>query len=370
MNLRRKSWLFSLVTCAGLIAGASSPAGLAAAQPAPQQAQFTWMSIANWLFEVGNTRVVVNGYISRIKESDWTGQGTLGADYAKGAMKPEADNVQRVIDAVGNKVDYIVTGHSHFDHSWDTGVWAKATGAHVIGSKSTCLQLMAQDIPAEQCTMVKGGERFDLGSGLTMRVIRINHSGNPTTQPDLHDPLELASVPVPDPSTGGLRPGILEDYPNGGGGTAYLFTFGDPSRPLSFLYSDTGSEFSFDQPVIVDGENLGSPASNIATALRDAGLDSVDVSIEGGAAPLARLITPIARERAFIPNHWDGLYEPFFAGMPYEWSNPELEAYLANEGIGLFPPCQYMEKWQLDASGVSSVPNNEVKQRLGFSECR
>ena len=97
---------------------------------------------------------------------------------------------------------------------------------------------------------------------------------------------------------------------------------------------------------------------------------SLDVSIEGGAAPLAKLITPIAREKAFIPNHWDGLYEPFFAGMPYEWSNPELEAYLANEGIALFPPCQYMEKWQLDSSGVSIVPNNEVKQRLGFSECR
>jgi hypothetical protein len=56
--------------------------------------------------------------------------------------------------------------------------------------------------------------------------------------------------------------------------------------------------------------------------------------------------------------------------MPYEWSNPELEAYLANEGIGLYPPCQYMEKWQLDSSGVSIVANNEVKQRLGFSECR
>jgi hypothetical protein len=139
---------------------------------------------------------------------------------------------------------------------------------------------------------------------------------------------------------------------------------------MSFLYSDTGSEFTFDKPVIVDGEDLGSPADNIAAAMADAGLSSVDVSIEGGAAPLAKLITPIAREKAFIPNHWDGLYEPFFAGMPYEWSNPELEAYLANEGIGLFPPCQYMEKWQLDASGVSIVPNDEVKQRLGFSECR
>jgi L-ascorbate metabolism protein UlaG (beta-lactamase superfamily) len=370
MKLRGKAECLSLLTLFSLVAALMAPASAVGAQPTPQQAQLTWMSIANWLFEVGDTRVVVNGYISRIQESDWTGEGPTGLDRAKRPMKPEVENVQRVINAVGNKVDYILTGHSHFDHSWDTAVWAKATGAQVIGSKSTCLELMAQEVPAEQCTMVKGGEKFDLGSGMTARAIRINHSGNPTTQPDLHDPLELSSVPVPDPETGGLRPGILEDFPNGGGGVAFLVTFGDPNRPLSFFYADTGSEFTFDRPVVVDGENLGTPADNIAAAMRDAGLSTVDAAVQGGGAPLAKLIVPIVHERAFIPNHWDGLYAPFFPGMPNEWSNPELEAYLANEGIGLFPPCQYMEKWQIDPSGVSIVPNSEVKQRLGFSECR
>jgi L-ascorbate metabolism protein UlaG (beta-lactamase superfamily) len=369
MELRRRALIFSFVALIGLL-GSAAPSAVVGAQPAPASADMTWMSIANWLIEVGSTRIVVNGYISRIQESDWTGQGTLGADYAKHPMKPEVENVQRVIDAVGNRVDYILTGHSHFDHSWDTGVWAKATGAHVIGSKSSCLQLQAQDIPADQCTMVKGGERFDLGNGLTARAIRINHSGNPATQPDLHDPRELQAVPVPDPVTGGLRPGILEDYPNGGGGVAFLFTFGDSSQPRSFVLADTGSEFSFDQPVVVDGEDLGSPANNYAAALQDAGLSSVDLAVEGGGAPLAKLMQPILKERAFVPNHWEGLYPPFFDGMPFEWSNPELEAFLANEGIALIPPCQYMEKWRLDASGVTIVPNNEVKQRLGFSECR
>jgi L-ascorbate metabolism protein UlaG (beta-lactamase superfamily) len=368
MHVVHKLFFLRLLPLASLVVALASPAPLVGAQPAPQQAQLTWMSIANWLFEVGETRVVVNGYISRIQESDFSG-GPTGLDHAR-PMKPEVENVQRVINAVGNKVDYILTGHSHFDHSWDTAVWAKATGAHVIGSKSTCLELMAQDVPAEQCTMVKGGEKFDLGSGLTAHAIRINHSGNPTTQPDLHDPLELSSVPVADPESGGLRPGILDDFPNGGGGVAFLLTFGDANQPLSFFYADTGSEFTFDRPVIVDGENLGTPTDNIAAAMHDAGLSSVDAAVEGGGAPLARLIAPILHERAFIPNHWDGLYAPFFAGMPNEWSNPELEAYLANEGIGLFPPCQYMEKWQVDASGVSIVPNTDVKQRLGFSECR
>ncbi len=370
MRAQSRALFFSLITLVGLIGGTvASRATVAGAQATPQEAQLTWMSIANWLFEVGDTRVVVNGYISRIQQSDFEG-GPTGLDRSKQPMKPEVENVQRVVNAVGNKVDYILTGHSHFDHSWDTGVWARETSAHVIGSKSTCLELMAQDIPASQCTAVKGGETFDLGNGMSVRAIRINHSGDPTTQPDLHDPLELSAVPVPDPATGGLRPGILEDFPNGGGGVAFLVTFGDPANPLSFFYSDTGSEFTFGQPVVVDGENLGTPANNIATAMRDAGLDSVDAAVEGGGAPLAKLIAPIVRERAYIPNHWDGLYAPFFAGMPNQWSNPELEAYLANQGIALLPPCQYMEKWQIDANGVTVVPNTDVKQRLGFSDCQ
>ena len=370
MRVRSRTLSLGLVVLVCLVGSVASPAVVAGAQSGPQQAQLTWMSIANWLIEVGGTRVVVNGYISRILESDFTGEGPTGLDKAKKPMKPEIDKVQRVIDAVGTNVDYILTGHSHFDHSWDTAVWARATGAQVIGSKSTCLELVAQGVPANQCTMVKGGEKFDLGSGLTARAIRINHSGNPNTQPDLHDPLELAAVPVPDAASGGLRPGILEDFPNGGGGVAFLVTFGDTNKPLSFFYADTGSEFTFDKPVIVDGENLGTPPNNIAAAMRDAGLDSVDAAVEGGGAPLAKLIAPIVKERAFIPNHWDGLYAPFFGGMPNEWSNPELEALMANEGIGLFPPCQYMEKWQIDSTGVSIVPNAQMKQRLGFSECR
>jgi hypothetical protein len=29
-----------------------------------------------------------------------------------------------------------------------------------------------------------------------------------------------------------------------------------------------------------------------------------------------------------------------------------------------------MEKWQIDSTGVSILPNAQMKQKLGFSECR
>src|SRR5258708_1648995 len=78
MRVPGRTLLFSLVTLASLLGGAASPAVVAGAQPAPQQAQLTWMSIANWLIEVGNTRLVVNGYISRIQESDFTARARRG----------------------------------------------------------------------------------------------------------------------------------------------------------------------------------------------------------------------------------------------------------------------------------------------------
>jgi hypothetical protein len=44
-----------------------------------------------------------------------------------------------------------------------------------------------------------------------------------------------------------------------------------------------------------------------------------------------------------------------------------LEAFLAEAGITLVRPVQYMDKWRLDRRGVRPVPNLVVKKALGFS---
>jgi hypothetical protein len=36
--------------------------------------------------------------------------------------------------------------------------------------------------------------------------------------------------------------------------------------------------------------------------------------------------------------------------------------------VKLLKPAQYMDKWQLDRSGIRPVPNNAVKDALGFPE--
>ena len=50
-------------------------------------------------------------------------------------------------------MNLLLTGHSHWDHSFDTATWSKLTGARIIGSKTTCLQAQAESVPVERCRL-------------------------------------------------------------------------------------------------------------------------------------------------------------------------------------------------------------------------
>jgi hypothetical protein len=100
-------------------------------------------------------------------------------------------------------------------------------------------------------------------------VVRWDHSGN-ASNPIQHFAWELSAPPVPDPATGGWRAGVGEDFPNGGGGRAFLFTIENPGGPVSFFVNNSASAFDLDKPIIVDGVNYGAPLANLAVA--DAGL--------------------------------------------------------------------------------------------------
>jgi hypothetical protein len=290
-------------------------------------------------------------------------------ERSNAAYRPDSVAVARVLALLGGRdaVQMLLSGHSHFDHSFDTGVWAKLTPAKVFGSRSTCYQLVAQEVPASRCTTVQGGEMLTPGEGITMRVVRWNHSGDHALNPALHDPRELASVPTRDPATGGLRPGVLEDFPNGGGSRAYLITVATGDGPLTLFFSNTGSPVDLDQPIVVDGKSFGAPIDNLRAALRDAGLTSVDLWIAGGGAPLARLVLPVLRPKAYLPVHWDDFYSPLEAGVAAPYADAALESLLDSARVTLVRPAQYLDRWRLDRSGVHAVANDAQKRALGLS---
>ena len=312
---------------------------LPSARGGPPQVDITWMSIANLYVEAGPVRLVFDGYITRLPRDAFYGGGG-GYAFTRQPFRSDVEAVSRVAGALGGPgaVNLLATGHNHWDHTFDTATWSKLTGAPVIGSRTTCFQVRAENIPAERCTPVNGGERLELAPGITMHVIRWNHSGDPAVNWEQHDPVELSAVPRPDPASGGLRAGVAEDFPNGGGNRALLFVFDGTAGRYSLFLHDSASPVDLHLPIVVDGIDHGAPLENLRKAIELSGVDRVDLWIGTGGAAVARLVAPIIRPRAYLPIHWDGLWEPFERGLPWPFSDEELETYLAGRGATLVPP--------------------------------
>jgi uncharacterized protein (TIGR03382 family) len=348
----------------------SAVAPLAAAQASttgPSYVDITWMSISNIYYQTGPLNILTDGYFTRIPQSEFFGGGG-GLAHTHDALKPDVPAVLQVRDALGgaSAFNLLLTGHSHFDHAFDTATWASSTGAPIYGSKTTCYQLVAQNIPAAQCTSIDGGERITLSDGVTMRVVRWNHSGDSSTNPEQHDPVELAGPPTLDPITGGLYAGVADAFPNGGGARGFLFTIDGPQGRISWFFQNSASATDLTAAIIVDGVSFGAPLDNLKAAMSDAGLTSVDLWIGTGGKPVAQLVVPVLNPKAYLPVHWDDMFGAFLAGVPAAFSDPSLEAFLSQSGVNLVRPHQYMDKWRLDVSGIVAIDNGPVKQALGF----
>lgn len=345
-----------------------------AAAAAPPTVEMTWMSIANWYFKIGEKRIVMDGYVSRLPESLFSPSPTYANDlyaYTKGPADVDVASIAKVRDAMlgADKLDLLLVGHSHWDHSWDTPAWARLTGAPMIGGVSSCMQASAQGVPGSQCRSVSGGEKIDLGNGVTMRVVRWNHSGD-ASNPIQHFARELYRPPIRDAATGGLRAGVGEDYPNGGGNRAFLFTVENAEGKLSFFVNNSASAFDLDKDIVVDGVNYGSPIGNLAAAMKDAGLTQVDAWIGTGGKPVAEMVVPVVRPKTYLPSHWDGLFNAFWTGVPYPFKDDALKAYLDTQKVAFVPETQYFDKFVLSPAGVATEINHEVKSRLGFDDTK
>jgi hypothetical protein len=333
----------------------------------PDHVDITWMSITNMYFEVGAQRIVADGYITRLPQDIFFGGGG-GVAKTRRAMRPDTAAVAEVFNAIGGQgaVKLLITGHSHFDHSFDTATWAKLSGARILGSPTTCLQTRAEKIPARRCTAVFGGEHLTLEPGVDLYVIRWNHSGDSAANPEQHDPMELTRVPIPDAS-GALRAGVAEDFPNGGGNRAYLFRVDGPAGRFSWLFQDSASAADLAKPIVIGGRNYGAPLENLRAAMILARLESVDLWIATGGRDVAALVLPVLNPKAYLPVHWDGLFGAFKAGPAHPFADDPLEKLLVNSGVELVRPVQYMDKWRLDASGIHGADNGPVKRALGFN---
>jgi L-ascorbate metabolism protein UlaG (beta-lactamase superfamily) len=93
-------------------------------------------------------------------------------DRAPGAAGPRPPRTaDEVVDC-----DWIVIGHSHFDHLWGAERIMANTGATLIGSYETVRVLEGAGVPTDRMICVAGGERIDLGQGVHVSVYPSQHS--------------------------------------------------------------------------------------------------------------------------------------------------------------------------------------------------
>src|SRR5918992_1404701 len=245
---------FIAAACTQTGSTSRTAAGVTADTLFPQAVRLTWLSVTNWLLEAADTRLLLDGYVTRVDRRLVSADG-----FSTGPATIDRAALTRVVDAVipDRGLDWILVGHGHWDHAFDTPGWASLTGARVVGARTICHQVVALGVPSSRCTPVEGSEVIDVSPSVRVRVVRWHHSGDTSTNGRrLRAPLELRAPARRDPTTGGLRPGFLEDYPNGGGSRAYLITVRTRSGPVTVFWSNTGNPGAWDVPVPVDSALL------------------------------------------------------------------------------------------------------------------
>ncbi|HEV2582559.1 MAG TPA: MBL fold metallo-hydrolase [Ktedonobacteraceae bacterium] len=161
MKKRRASWLVMALALGSLPAASAS-------------VQLKYLGTAGWEVSDGTTVVLIDPYLSRLKEVT-PNDGILPSDTRKlFASGDVALSDTATIDAHITRADFIVITHSHGDHAMDLGYIALKTGAIVLGTERTCAVARGYGVSGDKLMQVKGGEDLKLGA-ISIRVIPSLH---------------------------------------------------------------------------------------------------------------------------------------------------------------------------------------------------
>lgn len=315
-----RCWALLGLMCLGV--GCSGNGG-ASGSVQVTEAELTFLGVTQWLLRYGETTVFLDAYFSR------------PVDRVSGSTDEGLDLMQRVLDEAGvESVDFILVGHSHFDHAIDAGSVAMLTGAQVIGSKTTCFVAQSAGLPEDRCTIVGTGDEMQLGEA-RMRAVRTIH-----TLPDLIGRfIELEDVPTPEASWAAPA----------GGPISYLLSFpGD--EPFTLFYTNSISSIDGDDG---SGEDY---RANLEAAFADINSTTAWLSPVGflsNEADLADYFSIIRPEFA-VPQHFDGLTPDIEAG-PSDPFVPQsaLMQVAADQGTTIVAPTAYFQTLTLTATSLT-----------------
>lgn len=113
-----------------------------------------WLGTATWRLTIDDLVLYLDAYIDRVPAAPPIGLSTNDITNA----------------------DYVLVGHSHFDHLAGAEVIAANTGAKIVGSHESCRVMREKRVADAQLIPSSGGERHRLSNGVTVRVFPSVHS--------------------------------------------------------------------------------------------------------------------------------------------------------------------------------------------------
>lgn len=117
-------------------------------------ATLDWYGCATFRLRTNGLTIFLDAYIDRVPDAPGPGLSATDVDQC----------------------DWIVVGHSHFDHLYGAETIAAKTNCRIIGSYETVRVLEACGVRLDRMICVAGGERIDLGNGVTVSVFPSQHS--------------------------------------------------------------------------------------------------------------------------------------------------------------------------------------------------
>ena len=113
-----------------------------------------WLGVATFRLQIDDLVLFLDAYLDRVPAAPPVGLGSAEVERA----------------------DFILVGHSHFDHLWGAERIARNTGATIIGSHETVRLMVNEEVAEGQLSAVAGGERIRLSETVTVRVFPSQHS--------------------------------------------------------------------------------------------------------------------------------------------------------------------------------------------------
>lgn len=203
-------------------------------------ATLDWYGCATFRLRVDGLTIFLDAYIDRAEGA--AGSGTRAADV--------------------DDCDWIVIGHSHFDHLFGAETIMANTGATLIGSYETIRMMEQAGVAADRMICVAGGETVRLSESVTVSAYPSQHScvwsQSQMSQSDevclgdlgvtwqeqqarMADLGRYLATQMPKPAVDHLLGSMSGQSPRGDGG-ALVYLFETPDGTL--LYQDTSGHWS------------------------------------------------------------------------------------------------------------------------------